>query len=284
MNIGISYRNLRKERGLTLMDVTTTGELSYSQLSKFERGETSITIHHLVNLVHNLGISFAEFMTVIEEYNSPYKFYIEEIDSAYKTNDINKLRQIVRLQESSFVETGLIFFRYNAIMTKILINDLVSIEIEDEEKILISEYIINCSIWTTYEIILLGNSFRGLTTALQETFVREMIRKLPNIKEGDIVKNHIFNILINVCFDRLRKGKSKNVKKILSAIKPELSTNAYYFKIRVLFLDGLIQIMEGQFEEGVKSCERAIDIFALFDKAFEKLHKKELDTYRSIYS
>ncbi|MFV8292103.1 helix-turn-helix domain-containing protein [Aerococcus viridans] len=49
------------------MDVTTTGEISYSQLSKFERGETSITIHHLVNLVHNLGISFAEFMTAIED-------------------------------------------------------------------------------------------------------------------------------------------------------------------------------------------------------------------------
>lgn len=84
MNIGISYRDLRRERGLTLMDVTTTGEVSYSQLSKFERGETSITIHHLVNLVNNLGISFAEFMTAIEEFNNPYTFYIEEIDRAYK--------------------------------------------------------------------------------------------------------------------------------------------------------------------------------------------------------
>lgn len=283
MDIGSIFRDLRKERTLTLKDIAT-GEISYSQLSKFERGESGITINNLMILVQNLGISLAEFIAMVEEFDSPYKFYLEEIDSAYKTNDIKKLRQIVRLQESSFVETGLIFFKYNAIMTKILMNDLVSIEIEDEEKTLISEYIINCSIWTTYEIILLGNSFRGLTTALQEAFVREMIRKLPNIKEGDIVKNHIFNILINVCFDRLRKGKSKNVKKILSAIKPELSTNAYYFKIRVLFLDGLIQIMEGQFEEGVKSCERAIDIFALFDKPFEKLHKKELDIYRFIYS
>ena len=118
MNIGTIYRDLRTERGLTLKDATT-GEISYSQLSKFERGESSITIHHLVNLVHNLGISFAEFMTAIEEYNSPYKFYIEEIDNAYKKADIDALNAIVQTQENLYGETNQILFKYNAIMTKL---------------------------------------------------------------------------------------------------------------------------------------------------------------------
>ncbi len=82
MNIGTIYRDLRTERGLTLKDATT-GEISYSQLSKFERGESSITIHHLVNLVHNLGISFSEFIATIEKFDSPYKLYIEVIVSAF---------------------------------------------------------------------------------------------------------------------------------------------------------------------------------------------------------
>ena len=163
MNIGISYRDLRRERGLTLMDVTTTGEISYSQLSKFERGETSITIHHLVKLVHNLGISFAEFMTAIEEYNSPYKFYIEEIDNAYKKADIDALNAIAQTQENLYGETNQILFKYNAIMTKLLLNDLTEVEIPEADKHLISEYILKCSIWTSYEVILLGNSLRGLT-------------------------------------------------------------------------------------------------------------------------
>lgn len=284
MNIGISYRDLRRERGLTLMDVTTTGEVSYSQLSKFERGETSITIHHLVNLVHNLGISFAEFMTAIEEFNSPYKFYIEEIDSAYKKGDIDALNAIAQTQENLYGETNQILFKYNAIMTKLLLNDLTEVEIPEADKHLISEYILKCSVWTSYEVILLGNSLRGLTKSLQDVLVADMIAKLPTIQEGNPLKVHILSILINVCFDRLRSEETDEVKDIVAEVQPELSTNAYYFKNRLLFLDGIIQIVEGQSDEGLSKCHKAIQVFELFDPPFAKMHRDELSYYQTIFT
>ncbi|MGH2087017.1 helix-turn-helix domain-containing protein [Aerococcus urinaeequi] len=284
MNIGISYRDLRRERGLTLMDVTTTGEISYSQLSKFERGETSITIHHLVNLVHNLGISFAEFMTAIEEYNSPYKFYIEEIDNAYKKADIDALNAIAQTQENLYGETNQILFKYNAIMTKLLLNDLTEVEIPEADKHLISEYILKCSIWTSYEVILLGNSLRGLTQSLQDVLVADMIAKLSTIQESNPLKVHILSILINVCFDRLRSEETDEVNDIMAAIEPQLSTNAYYYKNRLLFLKGIVAIVEGQFDEGVSKCQNAIQVFELFDEPFAKMHQDELNAYITNYA
>ncbi|MFV8815784.1 helix-turn-helix domain-containing protein, partial [Aerococcus urinaeequi] len=197
MNIGTIYRDLRTERGLTLKDATT-GEISYSQLSKFERGESSITIHHLVNLVHNLGISFSEFIVAIEKFDSPYKLYIEEIDSAYKQGDIDALKMIIQTHEKLYLETNQVLFRYNAIMTKLLLNDLTEVEIAEADKVAISDYILNCSIWTTYEVILLGNSLRGLTQSLQDVLVSEMIAKLSTIQESNPLKVHILSILINV--------------------------------------------------------------------------------------
>lgn len=266
------------------MDVTTTGEISYSQLSKFERGETSITIHHLVNLVHNLGISFAEFMTAIEEYNSPYKFYIEEIDNAYKKADIDALNAIAQTQENLYGETNQILFKYNAIMTKLLLNDLTEVEIPEADKHLISEYILKCSIWTSYEVILLGNSLRGLTQSLQDVLVADMIAKLPTIQESNPLKVHILSILINVCFDRLRSEETDEVNDIMAAIEPQLSTNAYYFKNRLLFLKGIVAIIEGQFDEGVSKCQNAIQVFELFDEPFAKMHQDELDAYITNYA
>lgn len=281
MNIGTIYRDLRMERGLTLKDATT-GEISYSQLSKFERGESSITIHHLVNLVHNLGISFSEFIAAIEKFDSPYKLYIEEIDSAYKQGDIAALKVIIQTHEKLYLETNQVLFRYNAIMTKLLLNDLTDVEIAEADKVAISDYILNCSIWTTYEVILLGNSLRGLTMPLQDLLVHEMVKKLPTLQETDAIKSHLFSILINVCFDRLRLGRTEEVKDIVAEVQPELSTNAYYFKNRLLFLDGIIQIVEGQSDEGLSKCHKAIQVFELFDPPFTKMHRDELSCYQTI--
>lgn len=283
MNIGTKYRDLRTERGLTLKDATT-GEISYSQLSKFERGESSITIHHLVNLVHNLGISFSEFIAAIEKFDSPYKLYIEEIDIAYKQGDIAALKMIIQTHEKLYLETNQVLFRYNAIMTKLLLNDLTEVEIAEADKVAISDYILNCSIWTTYEVILLGNSLRGLTMSLQDLLVHEMVKKLPTLQETDAIKSHLLSILINVCFDRLRSGRTEEVKDIVAEVQPELSTNAYYFKNRLLFLDGIIQIVEGQSDEGLSKCHKAIQVFELFDPPFAKMHRDELSCYQTIFT
>ncbi|MEY8370986.1 helix-turn-helix domain-containing protein [Aerococcaceae bacterium 50-4] len=283
MNIGTIYRDLRQERGLTLKDATT-GEISYSQLSKFERGESSITIHHLVKLVHNLGISFSEFISAIEEFENPYQFYIEEIDSAYKQGDIDGLKSIIQTHENLFMETNQILFNYNAIMTKILLNDLAEVEIPENEQVLISDYILKCSIWTTYEVILLGNAIRGLTQSMQVILVQEIVKKLPTLQEGNVIKSHLLNILFNVCFDRLRTGDTVEVKKMIHTIQAELSMNAYYFKNRLLFLNGLVAIVEGQLEAGTGKCQKAIQVFELFDAPFAKMHQDELDTYLSTYA
>ena len=71
---------------------------------------------------------------------------------------------------------------------------------------------------------------------------------------------------------------------IMAAIEPQLSTNAYYFKNRLLFLKGIVAIIEGQFDEGVSKCQNAIQVFELFDEPFAKMHQDELDAYITNYA
>lgn len=111
-----------------------------------------------------------------------------------------------------------------------------------------------------------------------------MVKKLPTLQETDAIKSHLFSILINVCFDRLRLGRTEEVKDIVAEVQPELSTNAYYFKNRLLFLDGIIQIVEGQSDEGLSKCHKAIQVFELFDPPFAKMHRDELSYYQTIFT
>ena len=119
---------------------------------------------------------------------------------------------------------------------------------------------------------------------MQDVLVADMIAKLPTIQESNPLKVHILSILINVCFDRLRSEETDEVNDIMAAIEPQLSTNAYYFKNRLLFLKGIVAIVEGQFDEGVSKCQNAIQVFELFDEPFAKMHQDELDAYITNYA
>src|SRR5699024_12433823 len=121
------------------------------------------------------------------------------------------------------------------------LNDLTEVEIAEADKVAISDYILNCSIWTTYEVILLGNSLRGLTMSLQDLLVHEMVKKLPTLQETDAIKSHLLSILINVCFDSLRAGRTEEVKDIIAVVESESSTNAYYIKNQLLYLNVIIK-------------------------------------------
>lgn len=58
---GMSFRLLRKERGFTLKTMSE-GIISYSYLSKFEKGESDITFRNFVLLIERLNMTLDEFL------------------------------------------------------------------------------------------------------------------------------------------------------------------------------------------------------------------------------
>ena len=53
---GDTFRLLRKERGFTLKTMSE-GIISFSYLSKFEKGESDITLHNFIRLIERLNMT-----------------------------------------------------------------------------------------------------------------------------------------------------------------------------------------------------------------------------------
>lgn len=66
-NIGKAVKNLRKERGYTLKDISEKVNLSIGYLSQFERGITTIAVEQLVKISEILGVSVNYFFNENEE-------------------------------------------------------------------------------------------------------------------------------------------------------------------------------------------------------------------------
>ena len=72
LQIGELYRELRLARGLKLKDVANQ-QLSLSQLSKFENGQTMIAADKLLVALSGIHMSLAEFGHALNHYQeSPF--------------------------------------------------------------------------------------------------------------------------------------------------------------------------------------------------------------------
>lgn len=58
--LGAEIRRVRAERGLTLVDISTTTGLSVSMLSMLERGKTGVSVGSLVAIASAMGVAVGE--------------------------------------------------------------------------------------------------------------------------------------------------------------------------------------------------------------------------------
>ncbi|SJZ55046.1 Helix-turn-helix domain-containing protein [Pilibacter termitis] len=82
-NLGELFRELRESRNLSMKSVVGT-EMSIAQLSKFERGESEITLSKFYFIIERIGITIEEFELVAQGYKLNQFFQVfQELSSLY---------------------------------------------------------------------------------------------------------------------------------------------------------------------------------------------------------
>jgi len=118
--LGARLRQLRKQNGWTLAQVSVNTGLATSTLSKVENGQTSLTYDNLLKLAQGLGINIAELFTsedvrpisgrrtitrkgeakIVETPNYEYQYHSTEL------LDMRVIPMIVRVKARSKTEFG----------------------------------------------------------------------------------------------------------------------------------------------------------------------------------
>lgn len=164
MNLGELYRELRVARGLKLKDVAR-GNLSLSQLSKFENGQTMLAADKLLVAISGIHMSFAEFGHALNHYQeSPFFAIGKQIAELQLEGNVEGLKQLLNTLEDT--ETFDTYNRLNRIDVASAIHSLDSnYEIADEDKKFLTDYLYGIEEWTEYELYIFGNTMAILSDA-----------------------------------------------------------------------------------------------------------------------
>ncbi|MEG2254395.1 MAG: helix-turn-helix domain-containing protein [Vagococcus sp.] len=298
MDEGQLFRKLRKDRGLSLEQVSD--ELnSVSFISKFEKGNSNISMHRLEKLLENVNVSFEEFLylreldtnidlnemlKVLRGYlTSEFYFSLAEIMSTIsRINEIGFKEGIVRMKEyKSHMNPQVSWQKFVIIYCDVCIFTYKSnLDQSDEitaEKVMseinylckpVVSYLYKVEDWGVFEVLLFRMfffSFKAdqvhhlLQIALTRTKKEARLQVMANLKMDVVFSS--FSYFINF---RHEKWAVETLDIARGLLKDEKDlTNSTF----LLFYEGWYTLVFDNHEKGLQSCYQAISIFRILDQS-----------------
>lgn len=157
-NFGEIFRKFRESRGLRLKDVTKAG-ISTSQLSRFEKGETDLTITKFMAILDQINMPIDEFMYAAHDFHrDELNDLLEKVRLFVTTHDVEGLKKLLisQMEKDSQNEK---FHQLNTILLKIRLQDLSGETYYNESDLTyLTDYLFSVEHWGNYELLIFMNT------------------------------------------------------------------------------------------------------------------------------
>lgn len=240
-NFGKIFKKFRESRGLKLKDFVDSG-LSTSQLSRFEKGESDLTITKFMMALNELNMPIDEFMYAVNDFHrDELNEILEQVRMFVVHNDVQGMRSLLisQIEKKSKPEN---FHKLNIILIKIRLQDLSGeVYYTDEELNYLSDYLFSVDYWGCYELLLFMNTLDVFNHEMFMVLSKEMNRRSDFYKEIPNHRRLISTMLLNgyiTCIEREEFIDAKYFEKQLNScffIEVEMHERLVFLYARNLY-------------------------------------------------
>ncbi|MGT2743098.1 hypothetical protein [Streptococcus plurextorum] len=248
---------------MTLAQVTGP-DLSLSQLSRFERGESDLTVARFLYALHKINVTADEYMDRVHHYKREEQITLmSRMARLHYKHDIRGLEALVEAEVVKFTEDpenkqALL----NSILFKGMICDLdQSRQMSLSDLATVSDHLFCTENWTIVELILIGNLIAFYETAFICQIIDEVLKRKPFYQEIATHRNLVEATLLNVMQIMIERGELSLAKSYEARLAPMLDNerNAYH-RILYLYFKGFLVYASGE-KAGAEEMKKAIQIF-----------------------
>ena len=204
-NYGEIFKTYREARGLSLKDIAESG-LSTSQLSRFEKGESDLTITKFIKALRKIKMPINEFMYATNNFkiHEINRLWVQ-IQTLFITKDIHGLQKLLSEQQEMEREVK-IFQQLNTTIIKIYLSDLTKEKLYTQKDIdYIVDYLFGVDYWGEYELLIFSNLLFTLNHEMSMMMLKEMNRRTDFYKEIPSNRRIIASMNLNafiMCIER----------------------------------------------------------------------------------
>lgn len=204
-NYGEIFKTYREARGLSLKDIAESG-LSTSQLSRFEKGESDLTITKFIKALRKIKMPINEFMYATNDFkiDEINRLWVQ-IQTLFITKDIHGLQKLLSEQQEMEREVK-IFQQLNTTIIRIYLSDLTKEKLYTQKDIdYIVDYLFGVDYWGEYELLIFSNLLFALNHEMSMMLLKEMNRRTDFYKEIPSNRRIIASMNLNafiMCIER----------------------------------------------------------------------------------
>ena len=206
-NFGEIFKKFRESRGLRLKDLTKAG-ISTSQLSRFEKGETDLTISKFIHVLNEINMPIDEFMYAVHDFHrDELNELLAQVRKYVTTRDIEGMKRLLISQMENEGKREK-FHHINTILVKIRLQDLSGEKYYNETDLDdLTDYLFGVEYWGYYELLIFMNTLDVLKHDVFMVLAREMSRRSDFYKEIPINRRLISTMLLNAYITCIEKKK-----------------------------------------------------------------------------
>ena len=206
-NFGEIFKKFRESRGLRLKDLTKAG-ISTSQLSRFEKGETDLTISKFIHILNEINMPIDEFMYAVHDFHrDELNELLAQVRKYVTTRDIEGMKRLLISQMENEGKREK-FHHINTILVKIRLQDLSGEKYYNETDLNdLTDYLFGVEYWGYYELLIFMNTLDVLKHDVFMVLAREMSRRSDFYKEIPINRRLISTMLLNAYITCIEKKK-----------------------------------------------------------------------------
>ena len=260
IDIGSLTKKIRLSKKLSLKDVA--GDyLSVSFLSKFERGESEISLSRFLCILENLDVSIEEIYGTFSKDNpTRTEELLARVSKAFQQNNIPALKKYYYEEIEKFNSTQKKIFLYNSILIDSFLISITGKKMNKKHIEVISDYLFDVDQWGKRELVILGNSMSAVPTNTLNLLIKEIIYKTTLFGNNEENKKIKIDLILNGISIFLER-KELNYAKFYIDLFDTLTIPEVYLYERVEYniLIGTYWILIGKIEVGKKKIELALE-------------------------
>lgn len=270
---GETFRIIRKQKGLTMKELAD-GVCSISFLSKFERGDSDITLGIFTRILDKLMLSMDEFIYVHHDYQpSQLEQFFQQVNTAYTSQNSDRLKQLKNQEMKKWERYGIETYYFNVLMLQVydsmVSSTMMDENVNKEEIDLLTDYLFRVELWGYYELALYSATMfflkPGVVVQLSKTAYIKSSRYQGLKKAHDTITAILINTITYLIGPVNRFPEELTYEQeiteffsYLDAI--QLPEEKLFERLKILQLKGALELKLGNKESGEAKVRQTIQI------------------------
>lgn len=261
MELGITIEYIRMAKGLSIKEIC--GDfMNRSTYNRFCNGEIITSSENFIKLLNSLTITLDEFMFILNDFKrSDYQVYYKALSSAYLSHDKIQLHVIIDKSRLHYKKTGKLKYQHLMIVSSLLLARRENRPFSSNHINIIYNYLIECNLWTHYEVVLFSNSMFAFNIETVNLLLNTAIKRSKQFSTMSPYADETARLICNSVIYFIENNDIKSAKKFFSIIKTlALDETHFYERFIIQFISNILNLASG-FEDSKATIEYLLSFF-----------------------